>query len=219
MPKKHGFDGVLLDLEYSGLAFDSVVSSITSFSTAFAHAAHDQQLTFYQSLYGDSVYRLRPYDLAVLGKQADGIVVMAYDFHKANGDPGPNFPLAGEAIQGYDMGTMVDDFTKKIPSQKLIVAFGLFGYDWTLNDKGNSSGAAVALSLAQIKHKFSPHCPFADCKIRRDPTSAETEITYVDSQKNKHIVWYEDMQSFAKKSAYLHTQGINATALWAYSYF
>lgn len=216
--KQYGFTGIVLDFEYNALAFDSVIASITTLSTDLAKATHAQHMTFYQAVYGDTFYRLRPYDVGKLAKNADGIIVMAYDFHKANGDAGPNFPLSGKDTQGYDFKAMIDDFSQKISAQKIIVAFGLYGYDWELDGKGHSIAAATPLSLVQIQQKFLNICAFTSCKVIRDNISSETKITYTDGQE-KHEVWFEDMQSVAQKSAYLHTQGINATALWAYSYF
>lgn len=217
--QKYGFSGVVLDFEYNALAFDSVIKSISTFSTNFAKATHATNLTYYQSVYGDTFYRLRPYDVEALAKNADGIIILAYDFHKANGDAGPNFPLSGKDTDGYDLKAMVDDFAKKMPTQKLIIAFGLYGYDWQIDRNGHSQGPATPLSLIQIQQKFLNKCLFAQCVIKRDPVSSETEVTYTDISKNKHIVWFENMASVAQKSQYLRSQGINAIALWAYSYF
>lgn len=214
----YNFSGIVLDFEYSALAFDSVVQSITGFSQAFASEIHRKHLAFYQTVYGDTFYRLRPYDVSALAKNADKIIIMAYDFHKANGDAGPNFPLSGKEIQGYDFKSMVDDFVQKMPSTKMIVVFGVFGYDWQLDDKGHSESIATPLSLVQIQQDFLTTCAYAACKISRDALSSEMKITYT-SGREKHEVWFEDTNSIAQKSAYLHSQGINATALWAYSYF
>jgi spore germination protein YaaH len=216
--KDNGFLGVVLDLEYNALAFDSVVQSITSFSSQFAKDAHAENLLFYQSVYGDTFYRLRPYDVEALAKNADGIVVMAYDFHKANGDAGPNFPLSGKETQGYDLKTMVGDFEAKVPTEKLIVVFGTYGYDWQVDKNNHSEQPATALSLTEIESKFLIKCPYNQCVVQKDQVSQETKVTYSESGNN-HIVWFDDLTSIAQKSAYLHTQGINAIALWAYSYF
>jgi len=216
---KYGFTGVVLDFEYNALAFDSVVQSITNFSQTFANEAKQQGLTFYQIVYGDTFYRLRPFDLEKLATHADGIIVLAYDFHKANGDAGPNFPLSGHEVQGYDFKTMTTDFIRKVPATKLIVAFGLFGYDWLVDNQGHSSGLATPLSFIEAQQKFFTSCGYTQCVIKKDDVSSEVKITYKDISQNNHIVWIEDMESIAKKSAYLKTQGINATALWAWSYF
>ena len=102
---------------------------------------------------------------------------MAYDFSKASSGPGPNFPLGGQNIYGYDMGKMADDFLQVVPNQKLGVVFGLFGYDWPVDDKGNAIGQGQPLTDLQIQNKFLNGCSLKDCHIRQDPLSAETEVT------------------------------------------
>ncbi len=217
--KSNGFSGIVLDFEYNALAFDSVVSGITLFSTNFASSAHKSSLSYFQTMYGDVFYRLRPFDVGAIGKKIDGFFVLAYDLHKANGDPGPNFPLSGKEEYGYDLHTMMSDFLKVVPSNKLIVTFGLYGYDWTISDKNQSLGLASSLSDSEIMHKFSPSCMYAQCVSHTDQLSQEIKLTYADASSKKHIVWYENQDSVEIKKKFLKTQGVEATALWAWSYF
>jgi len=218
LAKKNGFDGVVLDLEYSALAFDGVIKNVSNFSGNFSADVKKNNLSYYQMLAGDTFYRGKPYDTGYIGKISDGVFVMAYDFHKANGNPGANFPLVGEK-NDYDFKIMTQDFLKNIPINKISVVFGLFGYDWTVDNEGNSTGPANSLSLKDIQQKFLDECAFVHCKSGRDSASAEMKVTYTDANGDMHIVWYEDQKSIAQKEAYLKTQGITSTGLWAYSYF
>ena len=81
-------------------------------------------------------------------------MIMAYDFHKVKGNPGPNFPLNGKETYGYDLQKMTDDFLQFVPPEKLTIIFGLFGYDWVIDDKNNALQSGEALSYLQIKQKF-----------------------------------------------------------------
>jgi spore germination protein YaaH len=49
--------------------------------------------------------------------------------------------------------------------------------------------------------------------------SAETVIHYTDDTGQKHIVWFEDMQSVNTKEQFLRKKGIGNFAFWANSYF
>ena len=211
------FDGIVLDFEVSALAFDNVIASISNFQQKFYTEAKTKNLQFDTMVFGDSIYRLRPYDISSIATHSDNVLVMAYDFHKANGDPGPNFPLSGKNIYGYDFQTMLSNFTKVVSKQKLSVVFGMFGYDWTVNT--NEQTPAQSLSLNLIHSQFFPNCLEKNCVIKRDPISTETSITYTDANQNKHIVWYEDNESKEKKQEVLQNAGITQTAVWAYSYF
>lgn len=217
--KENGFDGIVLDFEFSSLSFESVIKKINSFMSDFYSSTKQNKLLFKTTAYGDTFFRLRPYDVKFLGDHADEVMIMAYDFHKARENPGPNFPLKGKEAYGYDFSKMTDDFSKSVPKEKLNVIFGLYGYDWMVDDKNQSIGQAQALSLEQIKNKFLNECDFKDCLVKRDNISSETKITYTDNNSQKHIVWFEDMESLEKKKEFLSSQGIYSTALWAYSYF
>ncbi len=219
LAKDNQFSGIVLDLEVSALPLPGIVNQMNTFVSSFQTGAHAQKLQFGMTLFGDTFYRIRPYDVATLAKSADVVYIMAYDFHKAGGDPGPNFPFAGKDTFGYDFKTMTSDFLALVPAQKLNVVFGLFGYDWPVDENGKSIKQADSLSESAIKNKFLSNCSFAGCSVVRDSQSAETKITYTDANGARHVVWFEDLQSVAKKKAYLQENGIYSTSLWAYSYF
>lgn len=217
--KEHNLKGIVLDFEFSVLAFESVKKEINSFFKVFYDTSKKEKLEFYITLYGDTFFRLRPYDVATLSKTSDKIMVMAYDFHKAKGNPGPNFPLFGKNKFGYDFSFMLSDFLKTIPPEKIEVIFGLFGYDWEIDNNGNSINQASALSYLEIKKKFLDNCDFTSCKIQRDKDSSETKISYIDENGKSHVIWFEDMESVNKKTEFLKQNGINKISFWAYSYF
>lgn len=216
--KQNEFDGILLDFELKALSFDTVIKNVSDISKTFAQIIHKNNLKFYMTIYGDTFYNLKPYDLAAISKNIDGIYIMAYDFHKSRGNPGPNFPFT-DTKDGYDFKVMISDFEKKVHVSKLTIVFGLFGYDWTVDDKNQSISTATALSYITIKQKFLDKCDFKDCEIVKDKESAESKITYEDKDGQKHIIWFEDPNSVSIKENYAKSQGISFFATWAYSYF
>lgn len=217
--KKNRFDGVVLDFEFSALAFPSITNTITQFITTFAQAVHQEHKKFFVTLYGDVFYRVRPFNVSLIGQKSDGIFIMAYDFHKAAGDPGANFPLIKGAADDYDFTTMLADFTRRVSPDKLIVTFGMFGYDWKVSEKGQSITPGIPVSTLQIQQNIIASCSQLHCILFHDPLSAETEITYSDTQKQNHIVWYEDTNSVNKKMEVVQKAGITNTAFWAYGYY
>lgn len=219
LAKTNGFSGIVLDLEMSGIPLGSTSDEINGFTKQLYTMANAQHLQFEVTLYGDTFYRLRPFDVKQIAKNSDMVMIMAYDFHKARSDPGPNFPLHGKNTYGYDMTQMAADFLQAVPNQKLSVVFGMFGYDWPVDNQGNAIGQAQALTDSQIQHKFLNGCAFAVCQIKRDPVSAETVIHYTDDTGQKHIVWFDDRQSVSQKEKFLRKQGIGNFAFWANSYF
>lgn len=213
------FSGIVLDFEIKALAFDSVTRKITDFYTRFSKQTRAKGLQFDVTLYGDTYYRLRPYDVSKIGELADTIYIMTYDFHKSGGNPGPNFPLSGTSTYGYDLERMLTDFAKDVSLEKVVVTLGLFGYDWTVDTKKQSITSGAPLSYLEIKQNYLTDCTEKDCVIKRDEKSSETEITYTDGAGKKHVIWFEDPISVEKKHKFLKTNGLNSTALWAYSYY
>lgn len=219
LAEKYEFSGVVLDLELNALPFDSVLKNITSYNTAFAKAAHQQNLTFSTTLYGDTFYRFRPYNVADIAKNVDMIYIMAYDFHKSRGNPGPNFPYTGRDTYGYDFQKMVDDFLHVAPDEKVSVVFGMFGYDWKVDEKGKAQGNGISLSTYKVQQQFIDSCTQKHCEYTRDTQSGETKITYVTNTDEKHSIWFEDEKSVSTKKDYLKSKGISSVSYWAYSYY
>jgi spore germination protein YaaH len=216
--KEHGFDGVVLDLELSALPFESIIQQINGFTKTFAQTAGQENLSFSMAIYGDTFYRIRPFEVKTLAQHADQIMIMAYDMHKANGNPGPNFPLAGKNKYGYDYATLTDNFLAAVPADKLTVIFGLYGYDWQVDEKNISQSVGKPKSLLEV-NQLVANCTSLQCQVFRDSLSGETRVTYTDEEQKKHTVWYEDMESVRKKQAYLKSRGITSYSLWAHSYF
>lgn len=216
--KENLFDGIILDFETAALSFDSLTERINLFYESFYKEAKEKNLSFYITLYGDTFYRARPYDVEYLSKNSDKIIIMTYDFHKARGNPGPNFPLSGLEKYGYDLKTMINDFLRIVPQDKISVVFGMFGYDWVVDEKDTAQNLAEATSLNSVK-KTLESCQQEVCGIKRDDVSSETEVRYKDKDLNQHIIWFEDMESVEKKKEYLREKGINSFGFWAYSYF
>lgn len=226
LAQENQFQGIALDLEISTLFPESVEGKISQFALRLFNSAKKVKLKTSLIVYGDAFYRKRPYDLVVLAAQVDEVAVMAYDYHKSRGEPGPNFPFLGKEKYGYDFQTMVGDFIKVVPKQKLTIIFGMFGYEWSVDEKKKPVMPAKSLSLNEIKTKFLEKCEWQDCVIKRDELSGETEINYITSQLKDdfaylyyHIVWFEDEQSVKIKSDWLKQQGITNVAFWAYGYF
>lgn len=219
LAKEYDFEGVLLDYETSAFGFDSTTQNILSFYELFAGEVKSENLLFYVTLYGDNYFRARPYNVEKIGELSDRVIIMAYDFSKSRGNPGPNFPLFDNNFYGYDFSKMIDDFQKDVDNEKLVVALGYFGYDWEVDSDGTSTSNGEPLSTNEIVKTFVEDCGFDSCVFNRTSESLEPSVFYKDEEGNDHVVWFEDTQSVAKKKEVLKEKGILETAAWAYSYY
>lgn len=224
--KKYKFNGLALDLESSNILDSGMIDKINRFVELFSSESKKENLSFSFILYGDVFYRKRPFDVSRISALSDELLVMVYDFHKSYGEPGPNFPQDGRASYGYDLKMMTEDFLKIVPPEKLTVIFGMYGYDWSVDEKKRPLKQARALTLNELRSSFIEKCEWKECIVKRDDTSAETEVNYVESVQsgdeyimNLHVVWFEDEESVRRKTEYLNSKGIGSVAYWAYGYF
>lgn len=219
LAKEKKFTGIVLDLEIAGLPSDGLVKRITEFVTSINQEVKKEQLGFAITIYGDVFYRKRPYDVQALSRVTDEIMVMAYDFHKSYGESGPNFPFEGRERYNYDFKMMVDDFLQVVPMNQLTVIYGMYGYDWIVDEKKRPVKPAQSVTMHQVREKFLDSCQWEHCTVQRDEKSQESEVNYIDEFNNYHIVWFEDEVSVDKKSEYMRKRGIGSIGYWAYGYF
>lgn len=212
------FDGVVVDFETSAFGFLSKEEKITNLYKNLSKEIKNSNLELISTVFGDTYYRGRPYNVTEISNFSDKLIIMSYDFHKARLNPGPNFPFSDKALYGYDFKTMINDFSRDTPHEKIVVALGYFGYDWKLGKDGVSVGLAEPLSLGEIESKFINNCSFKNCK-KITNNDYESVIRYEDNEGFFHEVWFEDTHSAEKKIEFLNSIGINQIAFWAYSYY
>ncbi|HRN96487.1 MAG TPA: glycosyl hydrolase family 18 protein [Candidatus Levybacteria bacterium] len=216
---EYGFDGIVLDFEISSISFGAVTDRVTAFYTTASKVTKNNNLQFYVTLYGDTYYRVRAYDVKKIGDLADRVLIMSYDFHKSRGNPGPNFPMSGKEEYGYDFQKMISDFSNDVDIEKLEIIFGMFGYDWEVDDEGKATEYGDALSTQEITLSYIDDCSQARCEWKRDLQSQEVVILYETTDGTKHTVWMEDRESAKRKKEYIQNKGISKVSYWAYSYF
>ena len=189
------FDGV--DIDYERLPATSR-ADFTAFVAALAAKLHAANKTLSVSVYpktSDSANWTGPgaQDWPSLGRLADSIKVMAYDYSWATSAPGPIAPL--------DWLDRVATYAESaIPHGKILIALPFYGYDWS-GASGTNVTYAQATQAAQA----------AGATIAHDENG---EATYSAAG---HIVYFQDATSYARKVRMLeqkHPQ-IGGFAHWA----
>jgi spore germination protein YaaH len=224
--KEKKFDGLALDLEISGIFKDDITREINTFVQKMYTSVNKYYISFSIILYGDTFYRKRPYDVDMLSRSCDEIIVMAYDFSKPIGEPGPNFPLSKGSHFAYDLKTMIKDYRLFVPKNKLTIIYGMYGYEWIVDEKKRPIARAKALNLKEITKNYVDRCEWQDCVVKRDMNAYENEVNYIESRiidtyaaMNMHIIWFEDVESARIKTEYLKSQGIYNVGYWVAGYF
>ena len=106
----------------------------------------------------------------------DYTILMAYDQHWANSDPGT------VAAQDWFERNLANRMRELEPS-KTIIALGNYGYDWT---EGKPEAEELTFQEAVISARDS------EAKIVFDPASRTPNFEYDDEDESHHTVWFLD---------------------------
>jgi cellulose synthase/poly-beta-1,6-N-acetylglucosamine synthase-like glycosyltransferase/peptidoglycan/xylan/chitin deacetylase (PgdA/CDA1 family)/spore germination protein YaaH len=186
----------------------------------------DAYIEFIHELYADMhVRNLRLYvnmtvgssdnELKQIAANSDGIILMNYDEHEANSEPGP------VASQNWFVGNLVR-VLKSVPKEKLICAVGNYGYDWTLsmpNAKQSKSRRKFKsevlntedLSVTEAWQRASD----ADADMDLNYDALNPHYEYVDEDSNeRHVVWFLDSVTVLNEMRAARQLGLQTFALW-----
>ena len=139
------------------------------------------------------------WDLRAFAKVADRVFLMNYDEHWQGGTAGP---IASQPWFLHQLRTAVTE----IGRDKLIVAFGSYGYDW----HGEGKDAHVdALTIEEAWRAAED----SGAKIAFDPASGNSNFAYNDGDTDHHI-WMLDAAAVWNQLRVTHAMGVNSVALW-----
>ncbi|HEX3389711.1 MAG TPA: glycosyl hydrolase family 18 protein [Streptosporangiaceae bacterium] len=200
--QRHHYAGI--DLDYEDLqAGDRQV--FTTFVTRLAHALHGQGKVLSVAVFAKTTNagtdpRNVAQDYAAIGRAADQVRLMAYDYHWETSPPGPVAPISWvRAVLRYAK--------TQIPASKIILGVPLYGYDW-VGDHGSGISWLQALRLSRQYHA-SPHY---------DRASQTPWFRYRDPAGHEHTVWFENAASSRAKFDAAQGAQIGGVYLWMYGY-
>jgi len=137
------------------------------------------------------------YNFNELQKYNDYIFLMAYDQFSNNTAPGPI------ADQKW-IEAAVDAATKKLPSNKIILALGAYGYDWPKGDSAENKTYQQALVTAQE----------SEGKLDFDNDSYNLHYTYYDDNDVEHQVFFTDAATVFNSMRFATESALGGVALW-----
>lgn len=184
------------------------------------------------------------YDYAALGRHADLITVMAYDYHGAWSPPGPVAP--------HDWVDQVAAFaTSQIPRHKVMLGLAFYGYDWNVTSGfpvrslryGQAQWLAERYGVALTQHPTSrsatlrysapagdPAPPGAQVPPQHHiterklppcavvppppPPPATPRATPLPEAIQEHEVWIEDAESVAARLELADRYQTGGVATW-----
>jgi len=138
------------------------------------------------------------FDYKKLSSSADYLVLMGYDEHETSSVSGP------VASQGW-LSSNLGERLAQLPPNKVVLALGNYGYDWTVGKKGADE---VAFQDAQTTAKES------EGVIGLDKASLNPHFDYFDDANVLHHVWYLDAASLFDELRSSQNLNLRGVALW-----
>ena len=142
------------------------------------------------------------HDYAALGRAANGVLLMTYEWGYTAGPPMAVAPLD-------KVRQVVDYALTEIAAEKLFLGVPVYGYDWPLPfregvTRGESVSPQEALALAR-RH---------GAEIRYDETAQAPWFRYTAAGGREHEVWFEDARSSYAKFRLAAEKGLQGVGLW-----
>src|SRR5665213_3069079 len=151
-------------------------------------------------------------NLKQLAVFSDGLILMNYDQHEVESDPGPI------AAQTWFLGNLAR-VLKVVPREKLICAIGNYGYDWTLSipdpkDRKHPKPNVIDtedLSVSDVWQRASD----ADADLNLDYDTLNPHFEYIDDDTHqRHVVWFLDGVTVLDELSGARALGLQTFALW-----
>jgi len=188
--KQNKLQGINIDFE------DFIEKSdepITKFQKELFEKLHSNGLLVTQDIMPDD----DDFDVKALANYNDYIILMAYDEHFATSKPGS---ISSQQF----IEKVLDDAAKDIPSEKIILAFAGYGYDW--QDGVEATNLTYQQALVNAKQYNSV--------IDFDNDTYNNHYVYKDPKQINHDVYFTDAASNFNTIRFADQYGTAGTALW-----
>lgn len=190
-----------VDLDYQGLGREDR-AAFSRFVARLADALHELGRRLSVTVYAKAEERLDErltlaQDYAALGREADEIRLLTWDYHDATTVPGPLAPV------DWVKGVLVHA-VECIPAEKVLLGVSATGYNWTRGGGERVGWAEVAAGADR----------FAGGRVEHDPLGEAPWLRYLDEHDTAHEVWFEDARSVAIKRRVAGECGARGIFLW-----
>lgn len=166
---------------------------------------------------GDAGYDQRnlAQDYAAIGRAADQVRVMAYDWHWETSGPGPVAPVDWVA-------RVVAYAVTQVPRERLVLGVPTYGYDWA-GRAGQHQGQQQAGEQEQLPGRRAELASWAQARVRAvdrgapvrwDAQAQSPWLAYTDAEGEPHELWFEDGRSTAAKLEVARRERLGGVFLW-----
>ncbi len=219
--QKYKFSDLNLDIEYTGISSSSARGHFSQFVEEVKKGLKNNETLTVEISPTDAI-KNNLIDPRAIGKIADNVVLMAYDYHSTSSFvTGPVAPVSGAgASSEYDVVSAVEKSLDVVPAIKLILGIPLYGYGWESLTKAPRSAIIPNTGMAvsnRTAEELLAAC--SDCSVQLDEQADEKYISSFDAEFNDYkTVFYPDLTSTQAKINLANKFELNGLALWALGY-
>ncbi len=216
--RQYGFTDLNLDIETTSLADNHSRQSFTIFVAEVKKKMAEENLgTVTVDASPSVMFGNYLIDLAEVGKYADYVVLMAYDFHyAASTTSGPVAPV-GDG-QGFDTDASIKEAINIIPKEKIILGIPLYGYGWS-TWSGAPYASTIPGSGSSTSNRWAEYFAQANgYPIYTDDYAKESYLIYQDGSGAYRQIFFPNAASTSEKVKLANSYQIKGIALWALGY-
>ncbi|MFH2118519.1 MAG: glycosyl hydrolase family 18 protein, partial [Candidatus Paceibacterota bacterium] len=218
------FNGLNLDIEYVGLAPQEIRQQYTAFLQKVRdhldNTYDDVELTV--DMYAGAATKDMLWEVDKIVPLVDYIIVMAYDFHRSSSPTaGPVAPLfEKETSWSESINDYLRDFSRKAPTNKLLLGIPFYGYEWqTTSTQAESftlprTGATA--SYQRVKDLLAQKEELGLIE-HWDQNALAPYLSYVEDGKN-YLIYFENAASISYKLEYVNQLNLAGIAIWSLGY-
>ena len=194
--KEVNADGI--DIDYEKIYAEDK-NKFSQFIKELSGILHDQNMTLSVTVQQKTEDHQRQgagaIDWHEISKHADQIIIMCYNYSSKTSKPGPICPL-------FWLRDIIKFAKSQIPTEKICIALGLYGYDWSEKDCKSVNFRKV---IELVKENSATL--FWD---------SESQSPYFSYSKSglQHEVWFENQESILKKIQLVKRYRIDHVAIW-----
>ena len=219
---------VNLDFEHHELVDEAVADKYTQFikfvKTELGNEYTDSSVVV--SAFADSFVKPRITKPKEIAKYADGLFIMAYDFHQPSSEnAGPVSPIGGAGVvQEYDIKTMLNDYMKNVSSSKLILGVPYYGYNWVVDSKEPNAKRIegddlIGFSQSQYYSNIVDTALDYNIEPSWDEIGQVPFFSYISNSTGSiRQVYYENPKSIKIKYDMAKDKNLRGVGIWALGY-
>lgn len=215
----YNLDGVNVDFEYMTATDFPTSIYLNNFLEKLSLALKEKNPSLIVSIdiYANAVLNDKAYDIKKIGEIVDQIILMAYDFHRAESTrAGPIAPMrAGE--NEHCIEESMEAIYGKLPKEKVILGVPFYGYEWQTTSEAHKSPTVPGTGALATYKRIKELLKNPEIKVHWDQKAMAPWLVYRQGGAIKQI-YFEDEKSLSLKIQLAERLGFSGIGIWALGY-